>query len=146
MAFITEAVVEEALLGQLAGLGFTCLNDTVTGPDGSAPEREAHSDTLLLGRLRAAASRLNPHVPSEAREEAVKKIIAAERPSLVEENRRLHQALVEGVKVEFRADDGTIRGDSVRLVDFDDPEANDWLALNQFTVIENGAKRRPDVV
>lgn len=133
-------------MGQLAGLGFACFNDAVTGPDGSAPEREAHSDVLLLGRLRSAVDRLNPRIPREAREDAIRKIISAEKPSLIEENRRLHQALLEGVKVELRAEDGTIRGDSVRLVDFDDPEANDWLALNQFTVIENGIKRRPDVV
>jgi type I restriction enzyme R subunit len=145
-AFITEADVEQMLMDQFAGLGFTCLADTVAGPDGSAPEREAYSDVLLLGRLRAAVDRLNPHIPPEAREDAIKKVLAAEKPSLVEENRRLHQALVEGIKVEFRTDDGTIRGDSVRLADFDNPEANDWLALNQFTVIESGAKRRPDVV
>lgn len=146
MAFITEADVEHLLMDQFAGLGFACLTDAVAGPDGSAPEREAYSDVVLLGRLRSAVDRLNAHIPLEAREDAIKKIIAAEKPSLVEENRRLHQALVEGVKVEFQAEDGTIRGDSVRLIDFDDAEANDWLALNQFTVIENGAKRRPDVV
>ncbi len=146
MAFITEAEVEQLLMDQFAGLGFACLSDVVAGPDGSAPEREAYSDVLLLGRLRTAVDRLNPQIPPEAREDAIKKVIAAEKPSLIDENRRLHQMLVEGVKVEFRADDGTVRGDSARLVDFADPEGNDWLALNQFVVIENGANRRPDVV
>lgn len=145
MAFITEADVEAALMQQFAGLGYQCLNDSISGPDGAAPEREAYSDVLLMVRLRAAIERLNPSIPPEAREDALKKIIAAEKPSLIEENRRLHQMICEGVPVEFRTADGSIRGDRVRLIEFGDPHANDWLALNQFTVIENGANRRPDV-
>ena len=74
------------------------------------------------------------------------KLLQTETPSLVEENRRLHRYLVEGVPVEVRREDGTISGEQVRLIDFDDPDANDWLAVNQFTVIENKANRRPDVV
>ncbi|NIY75856.1 type I restriction endonuclease subunit R [Thalassospira sp. HF15] len=146
MAFISEADVEAMLLDQLGGLGYTRLADTIAGPDGSAPEREAYSDAVLMGRLEAAVDRLNPHIPSEARYDALKKVIAAEKPSLIEENRRLHRAMVEGVDVEFYAEDGTIRGDKVRLIDFDDPDANDWLVMDQFTVIENGYNRRPDVV
>ena len=146
MSFISEDDVEALLLEQLEALGYDYLPDTVAGPDGSAPERDAYSDTVLTRRLRAAVDRLNSHVPPEAREDALKKVMATERPSLVEENRRLHKAIVEGVDVEFRAEDGSIRGDKVRLIDFDDVAANDWLALNQFTVIENGANRRPDVV
>ena len=72
-------------------------------------------------------------------------LLGVERPSLIEENRRLHRAMVEGVPVEYRAEDGTIRGDAVRLVDPEDMQ-NDWLAIAQFTVIENGNNRRPDVV
>ena len=146
MPYISEAYVETMLLEQLEGLGYSRLADSVAGPDGSAPEREAYSDVILMGRLEAAVDRLNPHIPPEARHDALKKIIATETPSLIEENRRLHRALVEGVDVEFYAEDGPIRGDKVRLIDFDDVDANDWLALDQFTVIENGANRRPDVV
>ncbi|MEQ9345660.1 MAG: type I restriction endonuclease subunit R [Thalassospira sp.] len=146
MAFISEADVEAMLLDQLGGLGYTRLADTIAGPDGSAPEREAYSDAVLMGRLEAAVDRLNPHIPSEARHDALKKVIAAEKPSLIEENRRLHRAMVEGIDVEFYAEDGTIRGDKVRLIDFDDSDANDWLVMDQFTVIENGFNRRPDVV
>jgi type I restriction enzyme R subunit len=142
---LTEAEVEAVLLDQLATLGYTCLNDATSGPDGRAPEREACSDTFLPGRLRAAIARLNPHIPEDAREDALRRVIATERPSLIEENRRLHRAMVEGVPVEYRAEDGTIRGDDVRLVDAQD-RLNDWLAIAQFTVIENGNNRRPDVV
>jgi type I restriction enzyme, R subunit len=101
---------------------------------------------LLLPRLQAAIDRLNPRIPPEARQDALKQVIAAGSPSLIEENRRLHKLLVEGVPVEFYTEDGTIRGDTVWLVDFADPEANDWLVLGQFTVVENGINRRPDVV
>jgi type I restriction enzyme R subunit len=146
MAFITEAQVEEMLLVQLEGMGYAHATDAILGPDGSAPEREAYSDIVLLARLQSAIDRLNPHIPHEARHDALKKVIATETPSLVEENRRLHKAIIDGIDVEFYAEDGTIRGDKVSLVDFVDPDANDWLAVNQFTVIENGSKRRPDVV
>ncbi len=146
MAFFSEANLEAMLLEQMKGLGYTRLADNVAGPDGSTPEREAYSDVILMGRLEEAVDRLNPHIPSEARHDALKKVIATETPSLIEENRRLHRAIVEGIDVEFYAEDGTIRGDKVRLIDFDDPTSNDWLALDQFTVIENGNNRRPDVL
>ena len=146
MAFISEADVEAALLDQLEGLGYTRLPDSIAGPDGSAPERASYSDVVLMDRLKRAVDRLNPDIPSEARQDALKKIIADETPSLIEENRRIHRALVEGIDVEFYVEDGTIRGDKVRLIDFGDPSANDWLAVDQFTVIEHGNNRRPDVV
>ena len=146
MAFISEADVEAALLDQLEGLGYTRLPDSIAGPDGSAPERASYADVVLMDRLKRAVDRLNPDIPSEARQDALKKIIADETPSLIEENRRIHRALVEGIDVEFYVEDGTIRGDKVRLIDFDDLSANDWLAVDQFTVIEHGNNRRPDVV
>ena len=105
----------------------------------------AYSDTILAGRLRAAIARLNPQIPEDAREDALRRIIAADRPALIEENRRLHRAMVDGLPVEYRAADGSIRGDAVRLVDAEDRQ-NDWLAISQFTVVENGHTRRPDVV
>jgi len=145
MPTLSEAEVEAILLQQLQGLSYACLNDAVSGPDGSSPERDAYSDTILPRRLRAAVARLNPHIPEDAREDALRRGVGSGRPALSEENRRLHRALVEGVPVEFRAEDGTIRGDAVRLVDPDD-RLNDWLAIAQFTVTENGNKRRPDVV
>jgi type I restriction enzyme R subunit len=146
MAFISEADVEALVLNQLGDLGYAISSDAQIGPDGKAPEREAYADVVLAKRLVAAIERLNPAIPAEARGDALRKVLATEKPSLVEENRRLHKLLVEGVDVEFYTDDGTIRGDKVRLIDFDDLFANDWLATGQFTVIEGGANRRPDVV
>ncbi|HAI29878.1 MULTISPECIES: type I restriction endonuclease subunit R [unclassified Thalassospira] len=146
MAYLSEAEVEAILLEHFMALGYARLSDGTAGPDGNAPERAAYSDVLLQDRLKQAIDRLNPDIPDDARHDALTKIIAVEMPSLVAENRRLHRAMVEGVPVEYYDTDGTIRGDKVRLIDFEDPDANDWLVMDQFTVIENGYNRRPDVV
>lgn len=146
MAFLSEAALERLVLDHLAGLGYDISSDADVGPDGKAPEREAYADVLLVKRLNSAIARLNASIPEEARHDALRKVIATERPSLVEENRRLHKLIVEGVEVEYYAEDGTIRGDRVRLIEFDDLTANDWLVVSQFTVIEGGFNRRPDVV
>ena len=146
MPYLSEAALEQLVLVQLAGLGYAVAADAEIGPDGKAPEREAYADVVLARRLTAAIDRLNPAIPAEARADALRKVLATEKPSLVEENRRLHRLMVEGVDVEFYGDDGTIRGDKVRLIDFDDVTANDWLATGQFTVVESGVNRRPDVV
>lgn len=146
MAYLSEAAIEQVVLDQLAGLGYAIATDGEIGPDSKAPEREAYADVVLLKRLTAAIERLNPAIPVEARGDALRRVLATEKPSIVEENRRLHKLMVEGVDVEFYSEDGTIRGDKVRLIDFDDIGANDWLATGQFTVIEGSINRRPDIV
>jgi type I restriction enzyme R subunit len=146
MTGIAESHVEEAALAWLAELGFAVASGLEIGPDGARPERAAYGDVVLVGRLRAAIARLNPALPDEARVTVLAKLLQAETPSLIDENRRLHRYLVEGVPVEVRRADGTIGGEQARLLDFEDPAANDWLAVNQVTVIENKANRRADVV
>ena len=146
MAFISEADVEGVLLETLGSLGYAATSDLQIGPDGHTPEREAYSDVFLQKRLETAVEALNPHIPAEARHDAIRALIATEFPNLTEENRRLHRMMVEGVDVEFPRDDGSIAGDKVRLIDFDNPDNNDWLAVNQFTVVEGKVNRRPDVV
>lgn len=143
---VAESIVEEACLAWLGELGYGVANGLDVGPDGNAPERHNYEEVLLHGRLHAAIRRLNPRLTEEVCAEVVAKIVRAEAPSLIEENRRLHQYLIEGVPVEVARPDGTISGEHVRLINFEDPDANDWLAVNQFTVIENQANRRPDVV
>jgi Type I site-specific restriction-modification system, R (restriction) subunit and related helicases len=145
MSYLSEADIEQLLIEQFQNLGYTYLPDVIASPDGSQPERESYSDVILARRLKEAIARLNPTIPPDARDDAFKKLIATAKPNLIEENRRLHQALVEGVDVEYTID-GTIRGDKVYAIDFANPENNDWLVLNQFTVIENSYNRRPDVV
>ena len=146
MAFLSEAELEELLLQNFERLGYERSTDAKIGPDGTSPERESYGDVMLQRRLAEAIKRLNPHIPFEARQDAFKSLVATVTPSLVEENRRLHRVMVEGVGVEYYDRDGTIRGDTVRLIDFEKIDANDWLVLSQLTVIENGNHRRPDVV
>ena len=146
MAKFVESEVENAALAWLAGLGYAVLHGPDIGSEGTAPERGSYDEVLLTGRLCEAFARLNPHLPAETLEEALRKVRQTETPSLVEENRRLHRYLVEGIPVEVAREDGSIGGDTARLVDFDDVKANDWLAVNQFTVIEHEHNRRPDVV
>jgi type I restriction enzyme R subunit len=141
-----ESHVEEAALAWLAELGYATANSLDIGPDGDTPERANYGDVLLVERLRTAIAKLNPTLTAETRAEILAKLTQVATPSLVEENRRLHRYMVEGVPVEVRRADGSIGGEQARLIDFDDPDANNWLAVNQFTVIENKANRRPDVV
>jgi type I restriction enzyme R subunit len=143
---IAESHVEEAALAWLSELGYATANGLEIGPDSHHRERASYRDTLLLSRLRAAITSLNPDLSPDVRAEVLAKLTRSETPGLVEENRRLHRYLVEGVPVEVRRVDGTISGEQARLIDLDNPEANDWLAVNQFTVIEGKANRRPDVV
>ena len=146
MAQIAESHVEEAALAWLAELGYAIANGLAIGPDGSAPERASYGDVILAERLKAAIARLNSHLNADTQEDVFRRLTQSETPSLTEENRRLHRFLIEGVPVEITRPDGSIGGDTARLIDFDDLAANDWLAVNQFTVIENKANRRPDVV
>ena len=146
MTGIGESHVEEAALAWLADIGYATLNGQSIGPDAATPERTSYGDVVLTGRLDAALHHLNPDIPHEAITEAKAKLLRTETQSLVHENRRLHRFLVEGVPVEVRRPDGTISGDHVRLLDLGEPGANDWLAVNQFTVVENKTNRRADVV
>ncbi|MBB3066007.1 type I restriction endonuclease subunit R [Limibacillus halophilus] len=146
MSRFSESHVEEAALEILAELGYELAHGPDICPDGPKPEREAYADILLEGRLRAAIDRLNPTIPGDARRDALKQLLAVASPSLIEENRRLHKAIIEGVDVEFYDDDNAIQYAKVQLVDYDDPASNDWLAVNQFTVIESSSNRRPDIV
>ena len=142
----SESHVEDAALDWLSGLGYAVLHGPDISPDGSTPERIGYDRVLLIERLRSALGRLNPHLPAETLEEVQRKVQRTETPSLIEENRRLHGYLVEGVPVEITREVGSVGGDIARLIDFEDVNANDWLAVNQYTVIEHGNNRRPDVV
>ncbi|QTF10596.1 type I restriction endonuclease subunit R [Brenneria izadpanahii] len=146
MAFLSESAVEQAMLEQLRRLGYAITSDNTIGPDGSASERESHDVVILKTRLEDAVLRLNPQLPPEARADAIRKLTQSELPNLLEENRRIHKLLIEGVDVEYYADDGVLTAGKVLLLDFERPESNDWLAVQQFVVISGQYKRRPDVV
>ena len=113
MAFLSEAEVEQALLDQLRILGYHIECEEDIGPDadvskGKRPERESHDEVILKKRLEAAVARLNPGLPPEARQDAVRRVMQSELPSLLEENRRLHKLLTEGADVEYYAEDSVL--------------------------------------
>jgi len=139
-----ESDLERAVLEWLAGLGWTVK----FGLDMDLVERQNLGEVVLGERLRVAVGKINPGIPAEAREEAVRRVlnVAHLAPKLVEANHLFHQMLVDGVEVEYRREDGSTAGNKVYLVDFSHFDNNDWLAVNQFTVIENRVNRRPDVV
>jgi type I restriction enzyme R subunit len=114
-------------------------------PDGAHPERETYRQVLLAGRLRQAVAALNPSVPAEAREDAIRQVLDLGTPVLLAANRQFHRLLVTGVPVQYQRD-GETRGDFVRLVDWADPARNEWLAVNQFSITGAHHTRRPDIV
>jgi type I restriction enzyme R subunit len=141
-----ESEVEEAALEWFAGLGWSVANGLEIAPEEPAAERTGFEQVTLDSRLKAAIERLNPAIPADAQDEAFRKVIRLSSPSLTETNRAFHRMLVDGVEVEYKRADGSIAGDHVKLVDFESADANDWLAVNQFTVIEKPHNRRPDIV
>ncbi|MBW2343913.1 MAG: type I restriction endonuclease subunit R [Deltaproteobacteria bacterium] len=146
MAIITESEVETAALSWFESLGYTILHGPEIAPGEPTAERDSYQEVILPRRLQDAIARLNPDIPADALEEAFRKVTLPESPSLIANNRAFHRRLVDGVEVEYRRGDGSIAGDRVRLVDFDDPDNNDWLAVNQFTVAEGQHTRRPDII
>ena len=143
---VTESVVEQAALAWLESVGWQVVNGTEIAPGEPVAERESYGEVFLERRVRDALARNNPKLPPEALHDALRKLLHPEDVELILQNRGLHRQLVDGVTVEYRDDDGRIRGAQAHVIDFDRPEANDWLAVNQFSVAENKRARRPDVV
>jgi len=143
---IAESTVEESSLVWLSDLGYEIANGPDIAPGEMLAERGSYDQVVLERRLRRAVERLNPRVPAEGRDEAVRKVLRTEHPALVANNRAFHRMFIDGVTVEYPRRGGGIAGNLVRLVDFDDPANNDWLAVNQFTVADGQNNRRPDVV
>ncbi|MBK8768439.1 MAG: type I restriction endonuclease subunit R [Burkholderiaceae bacterium] len=146
MIGLNESIVEDAALTWFGELGYAVGHWPHLAPGEPAAERDSFGEVVLVGRLRGALRRLNPAIPEEAREDALRKVLRMGTPSLTQTNRAFHRMLRDGVPVEYPRPDGSIAGDHVRLVDFGDVRANDWLAVNQFTVIEGPHNRRPDIV
>ena len=142
---LNEDAVEQATLETLQELGYQTLNGPDIAPDGTNPERESYKEILLKERLLNALRRINPDIPQGALEETVKKVSRSESPTLIAENQRFHRLLTDGVDVEYRGSDRIIY-DKVWLFDFKNPENNEFLAVNQFTVVEDGHNRRPDIL
>ena len=146
MSAFNEGTVEEAALEWLGELGWEVAYGPEIGPEGVAAERAGWGDVVLEERLRDALERLNPELPDEALDAAFRRLTAPQGATTEARNREFHRLLVEGAPVEYRGDDGRIQGAQARALDFDDPETNGLLAVNQFTVREGEHTRRADIV
>lgn len=141
---ITENEIEEIALGYLQGLGYTYQLGTVISPDGEHPERQ-YNEVVLVTRLRDAIDKLNPNISQDAKEDALKKVLRIESPNALINNETFHRYLTDGVDVEMRTESG-IRGEKIYIVDFENPENNEFVAINQFTVVEGNQNKRPDII
>ena len=148
MSYLTESTVEDTTLSWFEDLGYEVLFGPDIAFDGPEPEREPaanYSDVILSGRLREALAAINPNIPDMALDDAIRKVTRTESPSLIENNRRFHRMLTDGVDISYMADGREVH-DKVWLLDIEELMNNDWLAVNQFTVVEGHKNRRPDIV
>ena len=144
-SLITESHVEEHAIDILKdSLGYDYEYGPDISVDGSKKERKDYREVVLVGRLKKALKKINSKIPEEALDQAVKKTLNIDNPKMIEDNQAFHKLLVEGVPVSFRKD-GKIQHDSVKIIDFENVNKNEFLAVNQFTIIEK-SDRRPDVM
>ena len=142
---MTEDQLEQETLGWLQDVGYTLLSGPEIAVDGLMPERANYVQTYLPNRVRDAVNRLNPTIPVVARDDAIKQVQDLAIPALLSANRHFHKLLVTGVPVQYQLD-GETRGDFVRLVDWETPTNNEWLAVNQFSIKGPRHTRRPDII
>ena len=142
---LTESAIEAFAIKLLERQGFTYVHGPELAPDSERPERGHYGEVLLGGRLTQAARRINHRLPAELVDVAVKDVLRAGSPELLASNEAFHRLLTEGVPVS-RQQDGDERGERAWLIDFARPENNEFLLVNQFTVVENQQKKRLDLV
>lgn len=145
MSKINEDKIEYFAIEQLSSLGWEYVHGSVISPDGEKPERENYEQIILTARLRKAVSVINPHIPQEAQEQAVQKVLRIYSPDLLHNNETFHQLLVEKVKIPYQQD-GYERSYEVALIDFDNIKNNQFLVVNQYTILENNQNKRPDIL
>ena len=143
---IAESEVEAAALEWLKDIGWTIAQGSDIAPDRPGAERSDYGSVILEQRLRDALARLNPTLPDDALNSAWRKLTLPEGTTPETRNREFHRMLINGVTVEYRDAEGAIRGKQACAIDFEDPSRNDWMAVNQLTVVENQHERRPDIV
>ena len=142
---LNENAIENLAIKQLQMLGYSYVYAPNIAPDSAAPERESFAEVLLTQRLRRALSRINPSIAPTLLDEAVKTIQRISSPELLANNETFHRLLTEGVNVSYQKD-GNTRSDLVWLVDFANPDNNEFMVMNQFTIIENNQNKRPDLI
>ncbi len=145
MPTLTESKIEEFAIGLLEQLGYSYFYGPDIAPDGVCPKRASFEEVVMTENLRSAVYRINPKLSQEVCDEAVSKLLRIASPDLLANNEAFHRMLTEGIPVSVHKD-GSERGELVWLVDFDNPQNNDFTVVNQFTVIENNHNKRPDVI
>lgn len=145
MNTLTEFDIEKFAISLLETLGYEYIYAPNIAPDSKTPERESFEQVLLLGRLQKAVNRINSSIPADVQVEAIKEIQRISSPELLANNETFHRLLTEGIPVSKRVD-GVERGDRVWLIDFKNPHNNEFVVVNQFTVVENNQNKRPDIV
>jgi type I restriction enzyme R subunit len=145
MTRITENIIEGFAIELLEELGYAYIYAPDIAPDSENPERNSYEEVLLVNRLQNAVKKINHTIPANAQAEAIKEIQRIASPELLTNNETFHRLLTEGIPVSKRVD-GDDRGDRVWLIDFKNPHNNEFVVANQFTIIENGNNKRPDVI
>ena len=145
MAKLCESAVEEMAIEELQSLGYIYISGIDLAPDALSPERNSYGDVLLMGRLQAAMSKLNPTIPADVIQGAARKLSRIATSNMLADNEEFHKMLVDGVPVEYRKS-GDIKGDFVHVMDFENPLNNEFLVVNQYTIVQNNNNKRPDVL
>jgi type I restriction enzyme R subunit len=141
-----ESHLEEATLEWFEELGYEIIFGPDIAPDGEYPEREDYGDVILAERLKEALARINPTLPDEALEDALRQIMIPQSPSLMMNNKAFQKMITDGIDVSVKQADGSYRTEKVYAFDFENPFNNEFMAVNQFTIVEHGVEKRPDVV
>lgn len=142
---ITESQLEQLCLTWFREVGWQVAYGPDIAHDGKSPERSSYSDVVLIERLKDALARLNPGVPAAPLDEAVQYVLKLDSPVAMQRNREFHKMLVGGIKVNWREEE-EVEYEELRLIDFANPENNDYLVVNQFAIKGINKTRRPDVV
>ncbi|HNX77907.1 MAG TPA: type I restriction endonuclease [Candidatus Rifleibacterium sp.] len=144
MAIITEAQIEELFLNELRELGYGYIHGGSAMPDGEYMSSDSQG-VVFKEMLKAAIARINPNVSADGQEDAFRKVLKTNSPNLIQNNYDFHRYLTEGVDVEFRVGD-RIAGDKVWLIDYHNPESNEFFAVNQLEILENNVIKIPDII
>jgi len=142
---ITENIIEASAIEILQSQGWEYVNGKEISPEGLFCERDNYQQIILTNRLRYAITKINPHIPADAQEAAVQKVLRIFSPVLLHNNEEFHKLLVEKVKIPYQQN-GYERSHEVALIDFENTNNNQFLVVNQYTIIENNQNKRPDIL
>jgi len=142
---IMASSIENLTIELLENYGYQYIYGPNIAPGSETPERSSFEDIILQGKLKIAVARINPTIPASAQEDAIRQAQRLNSPDLTTNNEAFHRMLTEGINVTYQKGENS-RGDLVWLIDFDNPENNDYVVVNQYTIIENHSNKRPDVI